>query len=112
MSPADNTPIGTGCQQWTFSWSGPTLTGPNEWYVIEKTKTDHPNEWGGMAEWTKGFSVTMNMARGGRPCWAEWLDNYGTYFWSVKIISGDISTHRVTGDLSPRSAPRTISYGH
>ncbi len=108
-SPADGS--GYTCfRPLILSWSGANL-GPNDYYLIESTKKDHPNEWGAMTDWTKDTTVTLNPEKGGGGCSAPWWGGLGVYIWRVRIITGDKSTHSIWGNASPPSAPFTITYG-
>lgn len=111
-SPQNGASTPARCQTVMFSWSGPTL-GANEWYVLEKAKQDHPNEWGGMADWTQSTSVVLNPTHrdSGGGCYYDFYDNYGSYLWRVRIVSGNKETHTITADISPASQSNSVVYG-
>lgn len=109
----------TGFSYWclksslVLSWSFSGTLAPNEWFLVESAKTDHPNEWFGINEWVKETTVTLNPEKyGNGECSAPWWQNVGVYQWRVRVVKGDQTTHTVQCDMAPASQPWTINYGY
>ncbi len=108
-SPADGT--GYVCfKPLVLSWSGPALQG-NEWFVVESTKADHPNEWFGITDWQKETTIQLNPEKDPWGCSAPWWGGLGVYLWRVRIVVGDKSTHTIQADIAPPSSSWKINYG-
>ncbi|MDE3090342.1 MAG: hypothetical protein KGJ80_13250 [Chloroflexota bacterium] len=92
-------------------WSGAEL-GPNEWFLVEMTKQDHPNEWGAVAALQKGYNLALNPIKVGGGCASPFFGGVGIYIWRVWIVSSpDDNPSHIKEFLSPASEIRAIRYG-
>lgn len=104
----------TCSQSLTFKWSGPAALGEDEWYLIESAKPERPDQWVGIADWSKETTKTLEPARNGRACLPVWWcplggSTDGAYLWRVKIVRGDLATHTIKSEISPPSESRLIT---
>jgi len=91
-------------------WSGAEL-GPNEWFLIEMTKQDHPDEWGAVAPLQKGYNLALNPVKVQGGCTSPFFGGIGIYVWRVWIVSSpDDNPSHIKEFLSPPSTTRAIRY--
>jgi hypothetical protein len=109
--PADNYNYWCAWGPLNLYWSGADL-GPNEWFLIEMTKQDHPNEWGAVAALQKEYNLALNPIKVGGGCASPFFGGVGIYIWRVWIVSSpDDNPAHVKEYLSPASVIRAIRYG-
>jgi hypothetical protein len=81
--------------------------GANDYYLLESTKSDHPNEWGAMTGLLKDTTIVLHPEKDGG-CSAPWWGGLGVYVWRVTIVRGTLDNFI---RVSPSSSLFTINYG-